>query len=36
MFRHVEVDDSATIVRQHDENEQYFECHRWHDKEVDS
>jgi len=36
MFRHVEVDDFAAIVRQDDENEQYFECRRWHDKEVDS
>ncbi len=35
MFRHVEVDDSPAIVRQDDENEQYFECRRWHDKEVD-
>ncbi len=36
MFRHIEVNDSAAIVRQDDENEQYFECGRWHDKEVDS
>ncbi len=35
MFRHVEVDDSPAIMRQYDENEQYFECRRWHDKEVD-
>ncbi len=36
MFRHVEVNDSAAIVRQDDENQQYFECNRWYDKEVDS
>ncbi len=35
MFRHVEVDDSPAIMRQYDENEQYFECRRWHDEEVD-
>jgi len=35
MFRHVEVDDSPAIMRQYDENEQYFERRRWHDKEVD-
>ncbi len=36
MFRHVEVDDSPAIVRQDDENEQYFECGCRHDEEVDS
>jgi len=36
MFRHIEVNDFAAIMRQDDENEQYFECGRWHDKEVDS
>ena len=36
MFRHVKVNDSPAIRRQDDENEQYFECRRWHDKEVDS
>jgi len=35
MFGHVEVDDSPAIVRQDDENEQYFECGCRHDKEVD-
>ena len=36
MFRHVKVDDSPAIMRQDDENEQYFECRRWHDKRLDS
>ncbi len=36
MFRHIEVNDSPAIMRQDDENEQYFECGCWHDKEVDS
>jgi hypothetical protein len=36
MFRHVEVDNSPAIVCQDNENEQYFKCRRWHDKEVDS
>jgi len=35
MFCHVEVDDSPAIVRQDDKNEQYSECGRRHDKEVD-
>ena len=35
MFRHVEVHDFPTLVRQDDENEQNFECRCWHDKEVD-
>ena len=25
MFRHIEVDDSPAVVRQHDKNEQYFD-----------
>jgi len=36
MFRYIEVDDSPAIMGQDDENELYFECFRWHDKEVDS
>ena len=36
MFRNIEVNDSPAIMRQDNENEQYFECGRWHDKEVDS
>ena len=30
------MDDFPAIVRQYDEYEQYFECRRRHDKEVDS
>ncbi len=36
MFRDVEVDNSPSVMRQHDEHEQHFECRRGHDKEVDS
>ncbi len=36
MFRHIEVNNSPLVMRQHEENEQHFECRRGDDKEVDS
>ena len=36
MFRHIEVDNSASVMCQHEEHEQHLECRRWHDEEVDS
>ena len=36
MFRHIEVDNSPSVMCQYEEHEQYLECRRWHDEEVDS
>ncbi len=35
MLGYVEVDNSASVVRQHEENEEHFECRSRHDKEID-
>ncbi|MDP6182229.1 MAG: hypothetical protein QF609_00275 [Gammaproteobacteria bacterium] len=36
MFCYIEMGNSPTIMGEYEENEQHFECRRWHDKEVDS
>jgi len=35
MFRHIEVDNSPSVMGQHEENGPHFECRRGHDKKVD-
>ena len=32
---HIEMDESAPMMREHDQDEEHLESHRWYDEEVD-